>query len=150
MPLIPRNAARTQAIASTSEILAQLLDGITRQAWTDLPQLYADDAVVEQPFAIPHPICLAGREEIRCHFADAARASLVLEVRNLVVHQTADPEVVVAEFDYHGRATSTGRAFTVANVQVLTVRGGQIVRSRDYHNHHALAEALAAHTRSVG
>jgi ketosteroid isomerase-like protein len=125
------------------EVLDHLLDGIARQAWAELPDLYAEDAVVEQPFAIPRPVRLVGRDEIRAHFAAAARAPLSLEVQNLVVHHTLNPEVLVAEFDYLGRAASGG-SFRVANVQVLTVRGGQIVQSRDYHNHHALAEALAA------
>jgi ketosteroid isomerase-like protein len=43
--------------------------------------------------------------------------------------------------------TTTGRSFSVANIQVLTVRDGKIVRSRDYHNHQALA--AAADERSV-
>ena len=130
-----------QATATAREVLDQLLRGIAAQAWAELADLYAEDAVVEQPFAIPRPIRLVGRDQIRAHFAAAARVPLALEVRNLVVHHTANPDVLVAEFDYAGRAPSGG-AFTVANVQVLTVRGGQIVRSRDYHNHHALAEAL--------
>jgi len=40
-----------------------------------------------------------------------------------VVHDTADPEVIVGEFDYHGQVATTGRAFRVANVQVLRIRG---------------------------
>jgi uncharacterized protein len=59
-----------------------------------------------------------------------------------VVHATGDPEVVIAEFDYDGQVTTTGRSFRVANVQVLRVRNGQIVASRDYHNHLAIAAAL--------
>jgi uncharacterized protein len=136
-----------QTPPTAREVLDRLLAGIAQQAWAELADLYAEDAVVEQPFAIPRPISLVGRGEIGAHFAAAARVPLALEVRNLVVHDTADPEVLVAEFEYHARATTTGRPFTVANIQVLTVRGGQIVRSRDYHNHHALAEALAADTR---
>jgi ketosteroid isomerase-like protein len=120
------------------DILDQLLGDIARQAWVELPDLYAEDAIVEQPFAIPHPIRLVGRDQIRAHFAAAARVPIALEVRNLVVHQTANPDVLVAEFDYDGR-TTTGRSFSVANIQVLTVRDGKIVRSRDYHNHQALA-----------
>lgn len=100
--------------------------------------------MVEQPFVLPRPLRLVGREQIRVHFAAAARAPLELEVRNLVVHETTNPDVLVAEFDYHGRVTTTGRSFTVANIQVLGVCGGQIVTSRDYHNHHVLAELVAS------
>jgi len=38
--------------------------------------------------------------------------------------------------------TTTGRSFHVSNIQVSRVRNGQIVASRDYHNHLVLAEVL--------
>ena len=60
----------------------------------------------------------------------------------MTVHQTSDPEVVIAEWDYDGLITTTGRSFQVSNIQVSTVRNGQIVASRDYHNHLILAEVL--------
>jgi ketosteroid isomerase-like protein len=85
---------------------------------------------------------LEGREAVRAHFAAAAGGLLRVQVSNLVVHDTGDPEVVIAEFDYEGQVTMTGRSFRVANIQVLRVRNGQIVSSCDYHNHLALAAAL--------
>jgi ketosteroid isomerase-like protein len=47
--------------------------------------------------------------------------------------------VVVAEYDYQGEMTSTGRSFIVANVQIVRVRDGLIVRSRDFHDHAGMA-----------
>jgi uncharacterized protein len=67
---------------------------------------------------------------------------LELRARNIVVHETSNPEVIVAEWDYDGLVTTTNRAFHVANIQVSTVRNGQIVASRDYHNHLVLADVL--------
>jgi len=52
-----------------------------------------------------------------------------------VLHETRDPEVVIVEYDYDGLVTTTGRSFQVSNIQVSRVRDGQIVISRDYHNH---------------
>ena len=66
-----------------------------------------------------------------------------LRAGNVVVHHTDDPEVIIAEFDYHGQVSTTGRSFQVANIQVLRVRDGQIVSSRDYHNHAAIAAVLS-------
>jgi uncharacterized protein len=57
----------------------------------------------------------------------------------MVVHATADPEVVIAEWDYDGVVTTTGRSFRVSNVQVSRVRNGKIVESRDHQNHAFLA-----------
>jgi ketosteroid isomerase-like protein len=59
------------------------------------------------------------------------------------VHETTDPEVVVAEFGYRFRPREGVEAFPVANVQVVRVRDGLIVSSRDYHDHAAIAAALA-------
>lgn len=133
------------AAATPRQVLDRLLGAISARAWASLPELYAEDAVVEQPFALPRPIVLIGREQLRAHFAAAAAAPITLEVRNLVVHDTTDPEVVVAEFDYVARVgADSGEAFSLANIQVLRVRDGRIVASRDYHNHAALAAAINA------
>jgi ketosteroid isomerase-like protein len=58
------------------------------------------------------------------------------------VRETDDPEVIVAEFDYDGRNTSSGREVSVANVIVMCVRDGRIVWSKDYHNHAVLAQVV--------
>ena len=69
--------------------------------------MYAPDALVEYPFALPAPARLDGREAIRRYFAAVARMPLELKARNITVHQTSDPEVIVAEWDYHGLVTTT-------------------------------------------
>jgi ketosteroid isomerase-like protein len=127
---------------SPRSVLESLLQGISDGRWDDLADLYAQDAVVEMPFAPSPPTRLEGREAVRAHFAAAAGGPLRLQADNVVVHDTGDPEVVIAEFDYHGQVTTTGPSFEVANVQVLRVRDGRIVASRDYHDHLAIAAAL--------
>jgi len=62
---------------------------------------------------------------------------------NIRVHQTADPEVIITEFEYAGRNTENGREFVVPNIFVLRVRDGHIVESRDYAHHRAFDEAMA-------
>lgn len=57
---------------------------------------------------------------------------LLLRATDIRVHQTVDPEVIVAEFDYRGRNARTGDGIARRNVFVTTVRGGLITRSRDY------------------
>ena len=51
--------------------------------------------------------------------------------------EDAGPELIVAAFDYETRGTR------LANIQVLRVRDGLIVESRDYHHHAAITEAMA-------
>ena len=97
---------------------------------------------MEYPFALPAPVRLEGREAVRRYFAAVAKMPLGLQARNLVMHQTSDPQVIVAEWDYDGLVTTTNRSFQVSNIQVSRVRDGQIVTSRDYHNHLVLADML--------
>ena len=127
---------------SPCEVLETLMQGIADQAWQKLHELYAEDTVVEHPFALPVPRRAEGREAMRKHFADFAAAPLKLEVCNMIVHQTADPEVAVAEWDYDGVVTTTGRTFRVSNIQVSRVHDGRIVASRDYHNHAFIAAVM--------
>jgi ketosteroid isomerase-like protein len=122
------------------EVFERLVDGVAGGRWDELPGLYAEDTVVVHPFAKP-PEPLVGREALRRHFAAGAGMGLEMTVRDLVVHETADPEVVVGEFAYEGRVLATGRRFRVPNVFVLRVRDGLIVESRDYADHLAMAAA---------
>jgi ketosteroid isomerase-like protein len=69
--------------------------------------------VVRYPFALPVPTQLEGQEAIQKYFAAVAKMPLKLQMRNMVVHETSDPEVVVAEWNYDGLVTTTGRAFRV-------------------------------------
>jgi ketosteroid isomerase-like protein len=124
---------------SPRDVFGQLLHGISEGRWNDLADLYADDATVDQPFMAPRRLRLVGRAEIRAHFAAAAQAPFILQPANAVVHDTKEPELIIAEFDYVVRHVTTGREDTVANVQVLRVRDGLIVASRDYHDHLRLA-----------
>jgi uncharacterized protein len=128
--------------ATPREILGRLLDGIAHRRWQELHELYADDAVIDYPFALPRPTRLSGREAIRTYFAATAKYPLQLSPRNIVMHETADPSVIIVQWDYDGLVTTTGRSFEVANIQVSTVRNGEIVASRDYHNHALLADAV--------
>jgi len=133
--------SETIASASPREVVERLIRSVSEKRWEELPDLYADDAVVEHPFAIPEPSRLEGREQLREHFAAGAGIPVEMEAHNVVVHETGDPEVIVAEFEYHGQSITTGRTFTVAEIWVIRVRDGRIVASRDYGNHLAFAVA---------
>jgi len=135
---VPDDARTPTAAEAIRRHLARFDDAIT----PELADAYDEAAVVEQPFLPGDAHRLEGRDAIRRHFAAAAAMPLRLRVRNLVVHETADPEVVIAEYDYDGHVSTTGRTFTVANIQVFRVRNGLIVASRDYHDHARLGQAL--------
>jgi ketosteroid isomerase-like protein len=129
---------------SPREVAEQLVIGITERRFDEVSKLYAEDCVVEVPYAFGATAArLEGGQTVREHFARAGQVPFVLRARGLVVHETEDPELVVSEWDYEVTARATGRTATVANVQFLRVRDGQIVHSKDFHDHRALAELAA-------
>ena len=99
--------------------------------------------MVKLPFAPAGGLRLEGRAAIEEHFLRAVQAPMKLQPCEVRIHRTTDPEVVIAEYDYQGSATRTGRTFVVSNVQILRVRRGRIITSRDVHGHAAMAVALS-------
>jgi ketosteroid isomerase-like protein len=124
------------------DVFRRQLQTIAARDWSAMAERYADDAVVELPFNRPTPLRIEGRAQLAARNRAARDLPLELEPQNVVIHETTDPEVIVAEFDYAGRVTTTGRTFRVANVIIARIRDGQIVASRDYHDHAAIADAL--------
>lgn len=122
------------------EVFDQLITRIAEGRRVEIADLYAKDAVVEAPFRMPEPIRFEGREQLRAHFTRDLPVEF-LKAAVTAAHETTDPEVIVVEYDYDLRIKANGREVTIANIQVLRVRDGLIVSSRDFHNHWALAEA---------
>jgi ketosteroid isomerase-like protein len=125
-------------------VLARFQQAAIDRSLTSMVGLYADDAIHEFPFTRPGvPSRLQGREQIRT-FRQANWETNPLRYqayRDVVIHETADPEVIVVEQDVTGTAATTGRDFTLPNIVVLRVRDGRIVHFRDYVNVVAVAEA---------
>lgn len=129
------------ATPSPREVVQRLLDAVTGARPADAAALYAEEAHVTHPFQ-PGDRPLTGRARLAEHFTAGARLQRELTARDVVIHQTGDPEVVIAEFAYHGRVPATGRSFVVPCVFIVRVRDGLIVESRDYGHHLAMAHAL--------
>jgi uncharacterized protein len=132
---------------SPREVFLALVNGVADSRWEELPDLYAEQTDVSHPFDPQRAPALRSREEIRRHFGvrDAARpaegARLVRQVGNVRIHETVDPEVIVAEFEYQGTDPGTGADYALPAIFVMRVRDGEIVESRDYHDVIASARA---------
>ncbi|MEU3144657.1 MULTISPECIES: nuclear transport factor 2 family protein [unclassified Streptomyces] len=107
--------------------------------------LYADDAVMEFPFAPPgRPQRLDGRAAVEAYLDGCTDMVDIQRVHDVTVHETADPEVIVAEMAASGRVVATGAPYTARYVAVLTVVDGRIRHYRDYWNPLMLQEVSAA------
>ena len=107
--------------------------------------LFAPDAVIEVPFAGPPgaPMRLEGREAIREYSRHVMASPLRMEDFEVVeLYQTQDPEVVIVEMRATGTVTTTGRSFATTSVQILRIREGHIVHSRDFADPRILEDAI--------
>jgi ketosteroid isomerase-like protein len=121
---------------SPSEVFLRLVNGLAAGRWEELPGLYAEQTHVVHPFDPRRPAALRTRDELREHFAPAGSGPAPQRrAANITIHQTTDPEVIVAEFEYRGTVASTGEPFALPGIFVLRVRNGEIVSSRDYFDH---------------
>jgi ketosteroid isomerase-like protein len=106
----------------------------------------ADDVVIETPFAPPgRPRRTVGREAFLAG-AVPGRAALPFhfdECRVVAVHDTADPEVIVVEYELGGTVIPGGERRSAAFIGVLRVRDGLITHWREYQDTFAIARALA-------
>jgi ketosteroid isomerase-like protein len=132
----------TQAL-SPREVFLELVHGVAEGRWDDLPRLYAERTHVVHPFHPLHPAPMRTRDELREHFRPTGtpRPGFHRQPANITIHETADPEVIVAEFEYQGTAADTGEPFAMPCIFVLRVRDGEIVESRDYVDHLSSARA---------
>ncbi|WP_314173228.1 ester cyclase [Streptomyces winkii] len=140
-PTTPAEVVRAVA-AGVSRLVSGGLDAQQRAAQLDaLAAYYAEDTDVRHPFAPLGDTPLRTRNQLRDHFAAGADGidAESFAPADAVVHETADPEVVVFEFAYRGQWA--GRPFAVPNIFVVRVRNGVIVESRDYAHHVGFARA---------
>jgi ketosteroid isomerase-like protein len=126
------------------EVFLRLVHGVADGALGTLPELYAEETDVRHPMWPGGTPALTSRDDLRRHFGaggDTVDGVVRFRPENVVVHETQDPEVIVAEFEYRGTVLATGEAYAVPCVFVMRVRDGQIVESRDYIDHLSSARA---------
>jgi ketosteroid isomerase-like protein len=108
---------------------------------------YAPGGAIEMPFApSPLPKRMAGRDAIRAMLAPRylQRRAMGLKLgdyQNLVIHETVDPEVIVAEFEVDSQISAT-KSQRLAFAQVYRVVDGLIEVQRDYFDSYAMVERL--------
>lgn len=126
-------------------VLRRVIQAIGERRQIDiLDDCFAEDVVIEHPFMVPEPLTTVGRERLRERMAGLRTLPITMDVDDVVVHETTDPEVVVGEFRTRVTSTRTGRQATTSNIMVTRVREGRVVSSRDYHDHAVLADIAGA------
>ena len=120
-----------------ADVFDRLVHGVGAKRWDELPALYAERTHVVHPMDPGRAPALTTRAELDRHFRRGGEilGEVRFEPTAITVHETADPEVIVAEFEYRGAIPGTGDRFAIPSVFVMRIRDGQIVESRDYADH---------------
>jgi ketosteroid isomerase-like protein len=142
--------------ATPREVLRRYHRAMAARSADALADLYAVDAVLEFPFFVPNAASkYAGREAIRQLYR-AAWTNHPLEVDvvdDVFVIESADPEVVMGQWQLVGVLKAASRPVALTGLLVLRVRHGRVVHAREFidglGNAHALgrlpfAEAMSA------
>ena len=93
------------------EIFLRLVQGVADRDFAVLPGLYAEQVDVRHPMAPGGDEPLLTREALREHFGvtgPRVAETVRFQPDNIRIHETQDPEVIVAEFDYAGTVIATG------------------------------------------
>lgn len=134
----PRTDNEATVLAFYKHLMAKDFD-----AWE---ALFAEDARQENPF-MPSQEGLDegfdGRARIAFHYRTviANRKNLVFTVDTL--HQTADPDCVIAEVGGRSEVPETGRIYDQRYVWIFHFRDGRIVLMREYFNPLAFEAAFS-------
>jgi ketosteroid isomerase-like protein len=142
---LPERKEGRMSSATPADILARRSHLILNRDADGFAALFARDAVIESTFAGPPgtPVRLEGREAIREYSRHVMASPLRLDDFEVAeLYQTQDPEVVITEMRAKGTVTTTGRPFTTMSVQILRIREGHIVHSRDFADPRILEDAI--------
>jgi ketosteroid isomerase-like protein len=131
--------------ATPADVLAQRRQLILSGDADGYADLFAPHGVIESPFAPPGaPSRLEGREAIRGYSRHVMASPVRLEdFEDVELHQTQDPEVVIAEVRAKATLTTTGQSFATTSIQIYRIREGQIVLFRDFANPQVLEDVIS-------
>ncbi|NUU24168.1 MAG: SnoaL-like domain-containing protein [Streptomycetaceae bacterium] len=123
-----RNAATLRsALAAVGDVAAQMAH-------------YADDTVFEFPYAAP-PARIEGKQAVT-DYLTAAMQTFRIRLTVTHVHETTDPDTLIAEFTSDGKVITTGKTYTNTYISVVRFRDGLIVSQKEFYNPNAALEAL--------
>jgi ketosteroid isomerase-like protein len=127
-------------------IMTAFLDALGRLDAAGSLALLAEDGVFEFPYAIPGmPAVSRGHAQIRSMMKGMAVIT-DLELYDMAVHATDDPELAIATFRSRGHLRG-GRPYANRYVSTARVRDGKIVEYHEHFDPLALIRALPATQR---
>ncbi|MDH2429161.1 nuclear transport factor 2 family protein [Sphaerisporangium sp. TRM90804] len=132
------------ALAGPREAFERFRDHLLAGTSAGLETFLADDAVVETPFAPPGaPRHIEGREAFAARAVPQREALLkrirFTAVRDVIVHETADPQVAFIEYELEATREPDGLRAAAPFAVVVRVENGRVTLWREYQNPTAMA-----------
>ncbi len=127
MQLMPDTAQQTTEVFAIHLALV----GKQAQAWVEL---FAEDAVIEFPYASTTPGRLEGKADIYHYMKDVPAQMQNLVFTNIRVYPTTNPNILWAEVHGEADIVSTGCRYQQDYVMYLETKAGKIVHYREYWN----------------
>lgn len=136
---------------SAREVVERFLAAALDDSGETLADLYGDPTVIEMPFAPPGfpKRTETSNADLRARFKGGAAARVYDKVDGVVIHETTNAEVVIVEYDVHGHRTADGEPFVLSYVNIMTIRHGKIVHSKDHSDPINAAKALGMLPRLI-
>jgi ketosteroid isomerase-like protein len=123
----------TETKPSVATVMRDALGDRVDPAAEGFVDMMSEDFVMEFPFARPGmQRKIEGKTAVLTYLVTVMQGVSVDSVSDVVVHDTADPDVVIVEFEGHGRALKTGEPYDQRYVSVIRTRDGKIVHYKDY------------------
>jgi ketosteroid isomerase-like protein len=138
-------------VPSAREVVERYLAAALDPSGETLGDLYGDTVVIEMPFALPGTpkSSESTNAELRARFKGAAAALVFTKVDGVVIYETTDPDVVIVEYEMHGHRTADNGSFVLPYINILTIKNGKIVHSKDRTNPIDAAAALGMLPRLI-
>lgn len=122
---------RLQASKTFSNHL-ELLKAQNMDEWS---QLWAEDAVIEFPYAPPGSSSrLEGKQAIFNFFKDSSKYVKFFAWSDLQIYPMLDPDTIFVEFRGIGEVIETGRSYNQVYCGLLRIKDGKIAFYREYWN----------------
>jgi uncharacterized protein len=128
-----------QAKQTVTQVFTSFLSLIVKDVQA-LMNLYAEDAVVEYPYAFDTPKRLEGKEVIYNYLKNAVAKLQDLRFTNIRAYPTTDSNILWAEVQGEAVIAATGLPYQQEYVMRLEIRNGLIVHYREYWNPRIVSE----------
>jgi len=119
----------------TLEKAQSYLQLLQAQDWDKWINLWAEDAILEFPFAPKNrPSIYRGKQDILTYMSATTRSIVVDTVAALTISPMLDPNKIVIELTIHGHLISNGATYNQQYVTFFEFESGKIKHYREYWN----------------